>query len=427
MNWEIIHHPAYWKGTKLVYPDVTKDHPKFSQSVVVGNLIFVSGCGGKNTITGEPAPKSVEEQVVVALDKTRLALEAAGSSMANIVKTFFMIRDLADYSTVRKTETQYYLDHAPGLIEKPPAATLMVFPGLADPDYMLEFEAIGVRDPNAANWNVTYYPEFWGGIEIAYPYVPMEHAKFARTQVVGEWVVVSGCQALDHDTVTVETDVFAEQTRICLDKIKIGLDDTGGSLKTLVKTIVFVKRWEDVAAYRKIEQAYFKEHAPALASAPPATTMMVVTELPRAEFLVEIEAFGIATTSGVDWHISNQAGTSGAAESVTAGQLVYLSAFDGSDPATNVIPDEIERQIVVALDRVRTAVIGAGSSMDKIIKTTMMLTRLEDYSTMRRIETEYYEKYAPFLLANPPASTFIQLEAMPHAHANFQIDALATL
>ena len=292
MDWSVSHRPTFWQGMKLVYPEVPKEHPKFSQSVTVGNLVLVSGCGGKDTVTGAPAPPDVAGQVNTALDKTRAALEEAGSSMENIIKTFFLIRSLDDYGEVRKTETEYYERHAPSLIETPPSATLMVVPGLANPDYRLEYEVIAAKDRSAPDWGVTYYPEFWGGRELAFPHVPKEHAKFARTQVIGGLVAVSGCQALDHGTVRVETMDFAEQTRICLDKVRIGMEETGGSLETTAKTVVFIKDPARISEYREIERAYFAEHAPALVDNPPASTLMVVEELPRPEFLVEVEAFG---------------------------------------------------------------------------------------------------------------------------------------
>ena len=59
MNWDVKHYPTYWVGdttgefkrTELAYPHVPKEHPKFAQSMEVGNLIFVSGCTGQDMIS----------------------------------------------------------------------------------------------------------------------------------------------------------------------------------------------------------------------------------------------------------------------------------------------------------------------------------------------------------------------------------------
>ena len=48
-----------------------------------------------------------------------------------------------------------------------------------------------------------------------------------------------------------------------------------------MKTNVFIKDAKALATYREIEQAFFREHAAEIASDPPASTVFVMTELPR--------------------------------------------------------------------------------------------------------------------------------------------------
>ena len=419
MDWSVRHHPAFWGSKKLSYPNVPKEHAKFSESVVVGNLIFASGCIGKETKTGAPTPHSITEQVFLALENTRTALETAGSSMENIVKTFSLIRDLSTYGEYRKAETEYYELHAPTLIRRPPSATLMVYPGLALPEFDLEYEVMAVVDRNAENWGVTYYPEFWAGKELAYPQVPKEHAKFARTQVVGQLVLVSGCQALDHDTVKVETMDFAEQTRICLEKIRVSMEESGGSWETVAKTNVFIKNATLLETYRQVERDYFKSQAPALIDQPPASTTFIVTELPRPEFLVEIEAFGVAGDNGSQWPVRFCKGVAHRSASVRAGELVFYSACHGTG--------SLEEQITGGFDKLRVACEQAGTTLDKVIKTNLMLTNTDDYAKMRRLEIEYYEQYAPNLVSNPPACTYMQVEAIEDADTFFQVDAIGVI
>ena len=418
-DWPVIHHPAFWGNKKLCYPNVPKEHAKFSESVVVGNLVMVSGCVGKDTKTGKPTPETITEQVTQALDNTRSALETAGSSMENIVKTFSLIRDLSTYGKYRKAETEYYELYAPALIRKPPAATLMVYPGLAQPEFKLEYEVTAAINRETKNWEVTYYPEFWGGKELAYPHVSKEHAKFARTQVVGQLVLVSGCQALDHNTIKVETMDFTEQALICLEKVRIGMEETGGSWETVAKTNIFIKDASLLDTYRQIEKDYFRNRAPKLANRPPASTTFIVSELPRKEFLVEIEAFGLAKDNKIGWPIKFYDGVVHRSASVQVGQLIYYSACHGSG--------SLENQIKEGLDKLRLACKQAGTTLNKVIKTNMMLTNTNDYEIMRRIEIEYYQQYAPKLITNPPACTFMQLETIEDASTLFQVDAIGVI
>ncbi|MGD8540566.1 MAG: RidA family protein [Candidatus Aminicenantes bacterium] len=428
MNWEVKYYPEYWVGKKLAYPHVPKESPKFARSMVVGNLIFVSGCTGQDTIDGKPTADTFEDQMKMALHKVKMAMEEAGSSMENIVKTVMLIKNRDDYPKMRKTEVEYYMEHAPNLVEDPPASTFIVPASLARPEFLIEVDVIGVIDRDEPKWNVKHYAEYWGGKKLAYPHVPKEHPKFARTQVVGDLVMVSGCEALDHDTLKVETDDFKEQTRICLEKMKAGMEETGGSMNNLVKTYVLLKDIKDYPLYREVEQAFFRQHAPDLAKNPPASTVINVASLALPEFLVEVEAFGVIDKEKPDWATKYYPGSEEASSSASAGHLLFLSGCDGSDPKTGKIESYlIEEQINIALDKVRAAMQGAGSSMEKMVKTFMLLRHLEDYPRMRKTEVEYYEKHAPHLVDNPPVSTFMQLTSMTNPEALFEMDVTAVL
>ena len=144
MNWEVKYYPEYWVGKKLAYPHVTKESPKFARSMQVGNLIFVSGCTGQDTITGNLTAETFEAQMKMAMDKVRMAMEEAGSSMNNVVRTLMLLKNLEDYPRMRKTELEYYQKHAPFLVDNPPASTFMQVASLARPEFLVEIDAIGV-------------------------------------------------------------------------------------------------------------------------------------------------------------------------------------------------------------------------------------------------------------------------------------------
>jgi 2-iminobutanoate/2-iminopropanoate deaminase len=96
------------------------------------------------------------------------------------------------------------------------------------------------------------------------------------------------------------------------------------------------------------------------------------------------------------------------AASVVAGNLIFVSGCQGQNEDTARVETEVfEEQMIIALDKVRTCMEEAGSSMNNVIKTLMLLKRVEDYPKMRKTEFEYYQKYAPMLVEDPPASTFM--------------------
>ena len=130
---------------KKTYPLVyAGKKQRFARSVVVGDLVFLSGFSGRTVETGEVSSANVREQMIIALDKIRGALEEVGSSMDNIVKTVIYLKHLEDYQLMRDTELEYYRKYAPSLVEEPPASTFMQPASLAKPNMLVEIDVIAV-------------------------------------------------------------------------------------------------------------------------------------------------------------------------------------------------------------------------------------------------------------------------------------------
>ena len=144
MDGEVKHYPMYIGGVKQVYPNIPPGSPIYARSVVAGNLVFVSGMTGQDVETGELLVHDIAGQMLVALDKVKAALEETGSNMNNIIKTLMLLKNLEDYSTMRKTELEYYQKHAPLLVEQPPASTFIQVASLAKPEFLVEMEVIAV-------------------------------------------------------------------------------------------------------------------------------------------------------------------------------------------------------------------------------------------------------------------------------------------
>jgi 2-iminobutanoate/2-iminopropanoate deaminase len=114
------------------------------------------------------------------------------------------------------------------------------------------------------------------------------------------------------------------------------------------------------------------------------------------------------------------------ARSVVAGDLVFLSGTTGRILETGeILTEDLDGQMRAALDKIRTALTEAGTSMDNLIKLTTYLKNKDDYEPMRQIEKEYWQKFAPRLLEEPPASTVIQAISLTHPKILVVIDAIA--
>ena len=344
--------------------------------------------------------------------------------MDNVVKTFFLLTTLDDYGSVRKAETEFYERHAPQLVTTPPAATLMVVPSLARPELLVQYEVIAALDRDMPDWEVTYYPEYWAGRELSYPHVPKEHAKFARSQSIGNLLVVSGCQALDHETVRVETGDFAGQSRIVLDKVRVALEEAGGSLDNLVKTNVFIKDANALATYREVEQAFFREHAPERCRRSAGKHGV------RDERAAEAGVPGRGRS--VRRRERRRARLAGASSDRNRGRSRKRQRRKARVPVRlrrrrrrRLSPTPIEREVSTALDNLRDALARAGSAMSRIVKITLLLRDADDYPNMQSALLSYYREHAPHLVDTPPATTFMQVPAIVPSGARFQVDAVA--
>jgi 2-iminobutanoate/2-iminopropanoate deaminase len=84
----------------------------YSQAVVAGGLVFCSGTAGIDPETGA-APGGIEAQTEQALRNLAAVLEAAGSSMAHLVKTTIFYADVADFATLNEVYARHMPDPPP--------------------------------------------------------------------------------------------------------------------------------------------------------------------------------------------------------------------------------------------------------------------------------------------------------------------------
>jgi 2-iminobutanoate/2-iminopropanoate deaminase len=121
-------------------------------------------------------------------------------------------------------------------------------------------------------------------------------------------------------------------------------------------------------------------------------------------------------------------GTPKYASAVVVGNLVFLSGMTAQDTKTGAcLTDTISQQMVICLDKVKAALEEVGSSMENIVKTLILLKDVKDYQMMRKTELEYYQKHAPRLVEEPPASTYLQPASLARPEFPVEIDVTAVL
>ena len=85
----------------------------YSQGVQAGNLIFTAGQGGLDPTTGRLVEGGVEAQTRQTLKNLSAILQAAGSSLSQVVKTTVFLQDIADFQTMNRVYAEFFDDHPP--------------------------------------------------------------------------------------------------------------------------------------------------------------------------------------------------------------------------------------------------------------------------------------------------------------------------
>ena len=106
-------------------------------------------------------------------------------------------------------------------------------------------------------------------------------------------------------------------------------------------------------------------------------------------------------------------------QGITIGELVYTSGQLPINVETGVMPETIEEQTRQSLENVKAILEESGSSMDKVIKTTVFLSDMNDFAKMNEVYSSFFAK--PY-----PARSAVEVARLPKdAKVEIEVIALA--
>ena len=80
----------------------------YSQAVVAGEMVYLSGQGGINHETGKLVEGGVVAEAKQIMKNIGAVLEAAGTSFENVVKTTVFLADMGDFAAFNEVYAEYF-------------------------------------------------------------------------------------------------------------------------------------------------------------------------------------------------------------------------------------------------------------------------------------------------------------------------------
>jgi 2-iminobutanoate/2-iminopropanoate deaminase len=107
-------------------------------------------------------------------------------------------------------------------------------------------------------------------------------------------------------------------------------------------------------------------------------------------------------------------------QAIKANGMLFASGQVPIDPASGqIINGSIAEQTTQVLSNLQAVLEAAGTSLDRVVKTTVFLADMNDFSEMN-------ETYAGFFSELPPARSTVEVSRLPR-DARIEIDVIALL
>ena len=331
-------------------PGQTFDPP----AVVAGGFIYTSGLVGLDA-TGRTDQPDVAAEVRRALERLKAVVEAAGSSLAQVVSVTVYLRNPHDFDAMNAVYREFFP-------EKPPARTTVG----AELRHGAQVMISAIAVPLGASREV-FHPAGWVKSPRPYSYVVR----------AGDLVFLSGLVSRRGSDDQVVIGPVQVQTRTILENAGVLLRTVGLSYANVVAARVFLTDDSFFEAMNDEYGRYFSDGPPARATA--------VTRLMGDDSTVEISL--VASMSDKQLLGPIVSPSLPVSTAVRVGRRVFLSGVVGNTDA-NV--GDVVAQTREALTRIRHTLDAAGLSFADVVDSTVYLPDLWQYNRTDQVYREAF-------------------------------------
>ena len=103
-------------------------------------------------------------------------------------------------------------------------------------------------------------------------------------------------------------------------------------------------------------------------------------------------------------------------QAIKVNGMVYTSGVIPVDPATGNIPEGSAAQAEQAFSNLSNLIAAAGSSMDKVVKTTVFIKEMNDFGAINEVYAKYFPEPYPARscveVARLPKDVMLEVEAI---------------
>ena len=124
---------------EVINPEGLFKPEAYSQVVRAGNLVFLAGQTPRDATGAVVGKDDTEVQAVQVFENIRTGLASVGATMDDILHMRTYLTDGVNREVLGQVRRRYF----PGA---PPASTLLIVKGLANPDYLLEIEVVAALE-----------------------------------------------------------------------------------------------------------------------------------------------------------------------------------------------------------------------------------------------------------------------------------------
>jgi enamine deaminase RidA (YjgF/YER057c/UK114 family) len=406
---------------------VPKPLRKYSPAVKAGNQVFLSGVMATDFEHGL-APEAqtdprrpfhelpITRQIHCIYPQIRTLLEAAGSSLDNIVR-------LDQFFTGRDVVKGYFPARDVYLTRDRPASTAVEMDALPVADAVAEVDAFAIvpgPSMRKESINTAKVAQPKGGYSLAIR--------------AGGWVWTAGASPTDFrswapyptalgtaiaEKAQVDPNFWhgyeiVSQTEYVLGKLRAYLEAAGTDFDHVVKAQVYLADTRDYWGFQQVWREAFPER-------PPATTIIPIDRMAMSGSRVEISLIATMPGSGLEREVIETSRAprplGHSPQAIRAGDYLFLAGqlatdAEGKDPRATPDPrfpyyrSGAKAQMEVMLEHVEAICRAAGGSLANVVKTQLFYTDLHELAPS-------FDAWEAAFATEPPAATMVGITG-PH-------------